>query len=276
MTDPVLICEGLSHVYRTGFKALTDANLTVSPGEVVGVIGQNGSGKTTLVKHFNGLLKPTDGRVVAGGMDTREHTVQKLSRFVGYAFQNPNHQLFAKSVEEELAFGPTNLGIPQEQVSSQVEAAMEFFHLQPFRKQHPYRLSYPLRKLVGIASIFTMNPKVMVLDEPTTGQDHAGVRLIRDLIGRLQKRDFTVIVVSHDMNLIAEACGRAMVLWQSRIIADGTPRSIFGNPEIMERTRLQPPQVTRLAERVHVLGMPDPVLTVDEAVPALASLLGHS
>lgn len=273
MTAPIIQCEGLTHVYKNGVTALSEASVAIEAGQVVGVVGQNGSGKTTLVKHLNGLLKPTAGSVLVNGVDTRSHTVQELSRHAGYAFQNPNHQLFAKSVADELAFGPTNLGLDAPTIKERVEEALTFFGLEHVRSQHPYRLSYPLRKLVGIASVFAMQPRVFVLDEPTTCQDHAGVRLIRQLIGRLQERGYTVVVVSHDMSLIAEACERVLVLCQSRIIADGTPRQIFADAGALERSRLQPPQITRLAESLGLTPASSPILTVPEAVPALAAAL---
>ena len=150
---------------------------TINRGEIVGVIGQNGSGKTTLVKHFNGLLRPTQGKVLVKGQDTAQIRVQQLAASVGYVFQNPNHQLFATTVEAELEFGPRNLGVPEEEVIERREKAIEFFNLQELRKLHPYRIGFPLRKLVGMASIYTMRPDVFVLDEPTTGQDNVTTRL---------------------------------------------------------------------------------------------------
>lgn len=274
--DVVIICENLYHSYDGRYMALEDVNVTISRGEVVGVIGQNGSGKTTLVKHFNGLLKPTDGRVLVNGVDTMTKTVNELSRYTGYVFQNPNHQLFAKTVAEELAFGPTNLGLSPEEVQERVRQAAEFFKLEPFLEHHPYRLSFPLRKQVGMASIFSMRPAVMVLDEPTTGQDHVGTRIVHDLVGRLHDEGTTVVIVSHDMELIAEQCDRVIVLWQARVIGNGKPAEIFTNDELLEKTRLNAPQITRLSRRLDSRAHCGIALTVEELHHALAGKLRGS
>ncbi|MEW6229351.1 MAG: ATP-binding cassette domain-containing protein [Bacillota bacterium] len=248
--ENVIICDDLTHVYRGGVKALEGVDLAIRRGEVVGVIGQNGAGKTTLVKHFNGLLKPTAGTVAVNGVDTRNQTVQSLSRHVGYVFQNPNHQLFAKTVRDELAFGPTNLGAGADEVLRRVNEAVEFFGLHSVLDKHPYRLSFPLRKIVGLASIFTMKPDVFVLDEPTTGQDHKGVRLIGRLMQRLHDEGYTVIAVSHDMILVAEYCDRIIVVGDGHVLRDGSRVEVFSDIELLRRTHLHPPQVAELSYRL--------------------------
>jgi energy-coupling factor transport system ATP-binding protein len=274
--EPKVRCVGLGHTYKTGsVVALQDINLEIGRGELVGVIGQNGSGKTTLVKHFNGLLKPTAGTVFIEGVDTRKKTVQQLSRRVGYVFQNPNHQLFAKTVEVELEFGPRNLGLSEEEIVERREKAIEFFSLEEFRHSHPYRIGFPLRKLVGMASIYTMQPAVFVLDEPTTGQDNVTTRIVYRLIRRLQEEGATVVCVAHDMILLAEVVDRLIVMRDSRIIADATPREVFADMEMMRSTHIVPPQITELSMRVQGNGdqreqgtgeAPNIVLSVEEMV----------
>ena len=239
------------YVYRHGnVVALEGLSVEIAAGELVGVMGQNGSGKTTLTKLLNGLLKPTSGRVIVDGRDTAQHTVQAMAPHIGYVFQNPNHQLFATTVAEELAFGPRNIGCAPADVEERVAEAVEFFGLQEILGLHPYRISFPLRKLVGIASIFTMRPKVFILDEPTTGQDHRTTSVIDRLIVRLAERGDTVVCVSHDMPLIAHVAQRALVMWNGELIADGTPREVFADKAVMDRTHLTPPQVTRLSMRM--------------------------
>ncbi|MGE5593310.1 MAG: energy-coupling factor ABC transporter ATP-binding protein [Betaproteobacteria bacterium] len=267
--ENVIVCERLTHVYRGGVTALKDVDLTIRKGEVVGVIGQNGAGKTTLVKHFNGLLKPSAGRVLVRGVDTKNESVQSLSRHVGYVFQNPNHQLFAKTVRDDLAFGPLNLGMGADEVAHRVDEAVEFFVLHDVLDKHPYRLSFPLRKLVGLASIFTMKPEVFVLDEPTTGQDHKGVRLIGKLMQRLRDEGYTVVAVSHDMMLIAEYCDRVLVVGDGRILQDGPPQDVFADVALLRRTHLHPPQVTELSYRVRDELGTGPILTVKRFVEVL-------
>ena len=250
MSDPIIKCENLTHVYSGVVVAIQNINLVINKGELVGIIGQNGSGKTTLVKHFNGLLKPTKGKVIVKGNDTANMRVQELSRNVGYVFQNPNHQLFARTVQEELEFGPRNLGISEEEIADRVEKALKFFNLSEYQNHHPYRISYPIRKLVGMASIYTMQPDVFILDEPTTGQDHITTRTVYELINRLRDEGSTVICVSHDMILLAEVVERMIVMRDSLIIADTDPKTVFSDKELMASTHLTPPQITELSYRL--------------------------
>lgn len=252
MTEPAMISvQDARYVYPNGnVVALEGLSIEIGAGELVGVMGQNGSGKTTFTKLLNGLLKPTSGRVVVDGRDTAEHSVQEMAGHIGYVFQNPNHQLFASTVAEELAFGPRNIGCTPADVEERVADAVAFFGLEAILGLHPYRISFPLRKLVGIASIFTMRPRVFILDEPTTGQDHRTTSVIDRLIVRLADRGDTVICVSHDMPLIAHVARRAIVMWNGQLIADGTPREVFADASAMERTHLTPPQITRLSTRM--------------------------
>ena len=251
MSTPLIKVTDARYVYSNGaVLALDGVSLEIPEGQSVGIVGQNGSGKTTLTKLLNGLLKPTSGSIVVDGKDTAKNSVQQMSSTVGYVFQNPNHQLFAPSVNAELAFGPTNLKLPPEEIKERIAHAREFFDIKQYAEMHPYRLSVPLRKLVGIASVFTMGPKVFVLDEPTTGQDHQTTKVINQLIHRLQDRGSTVICVSHDMPLLADVSERMIVMWNAKIIADGGAREVFGNTEVMERTHIAPPQVTQISLRL--------------------------
>jgi energy-coupling factor transport system ATP-binding protein len=274
MPEAIIECQDLWHVYPGNVTALQNANLKVNPGEIIGVIGQNGSGKTTLVKHFNGLLKPTRGKVLVKGKDTAQLRIQQLAATVGYVFQNPNHQLFARTVEEELEFGPRNLGFSKEEVLERREKAIEFFNLEELRLQHPYRIGFPLRKLVGMASIYTMRPAIFILDEPTTGQDHITTRIVYRLIERLRDEGSTIICVSHDMILLAEVVERMVVLRNSKIIADTTPREVFSNRELMSSTHLTPPQISELSLRLADKNLLDGLhLSVAEMVEALGKHL---
>lgn len=262
MTEPIIRCSGLSHLYKGKVLALDHIDLQVQESEILGIIGQNGSGKTTLVKHLNGLLKPTSGSVTVDGVDTRKASVNTLSRSVGYVFQNPNHQLFANSVNAEVSFGPHNLGLDAVEADRRIEEALQFFDLHAFRTINPYRLSFPIRKMVCMAAVFAMRPKVMVLDEPTTGQDHVGVDRVHALIRKLQESHTTVVMVSHDMRLEAAVADRIVVLKDGRILAEGSPRGVFAKEEILRSTNLQAPQVAQLGQRVGI-GL---TLTVSEFI----------
>lgn len=246
--EPIIQVQDLTHIYPTGnVVAIKNISLEIKQGEIVGVIGQNGSGKTTLVKHFVGLLKPTQGKVIVNGQDTAPLRVQKIAAHVGYVYQNPNHQLFARTVRDELAFGPRNLDLPEDEVNDRVEKATEFFNLQDMLELHPYRISFPLRKLVGMASIYTMQPAVFILDEPTTGQDNITTQTVYRLIRKLREQGSTVLCVSHDMILLAEVVDRMLVLRDGDLIMDANPREVFSDNGIMSSTHLTPPQITTLS-----------------------------
>lgn len=269
------------YIYPRGkVVALDGVSLDVPKGQIAGIVGQNGSGKTTLTKLLNGLLRPTSGKVFVQGMDTSQNSVQQMAKHIGYVFQNPNHQLFATTVEEELKFGPRNIGVPEAEIPERVAEAVEFFDLKEVLQLHPYRISFPLRKLVGIASIFTMRPAVFILDEPTTGQDHRTTSVINRLIRQLGERGSTVICVAHDMPLLADVAERLVVMWNAKIIADGTPREVFSDREIMERTHLTPPQITQLSLMIPSRAGRPAALSVSELVadmrdPAAAATTGQ-
>lgn len=270
------------YIYPNGsVVALDGMSVEIGRGEIVGVMGQNGSGKTTFTKLLNGLLKPNSGRVIVNGHDTSHYSVQALAPHVGYVFQNPNHQLFANTVAEELAFGPRNIGLTPQEVVERVSEAADFFELGAIMQLHPYRISFPMRKLVGIASIFTMRPQVFILDEPTTGQDHKTSTVINRLILRLSERGNTVICVSHDMPLIAHVTNRALVMWDGKLIADASPREIFSDKPTMQRAHLTPPQITQLSmrmparsDRLVALSIAELVASVQSESSATPSLLG--
>jgi len=267
---PVVSVDNVTYAYSKGaVVALDGVSLTVPRGQIVGVVGQNGSGKTTLTKLLNGLLKPTSGTIIVNGMSTADNPVQKMAAHVGYVFQNPNHQLFATTVEEELRFGPRNLGVTGDELDERVTEAVEFFGLQDVLTLHPYRISFPLRKLVGIASIFTMRPRVFILDEPTTGQDHRTTGVINKLIHRLGERGDTVLCVSHDMPLLADVAERLIVMWNAKLISDDTPRNVFADRALMSQTHLAPPQITELSLRIASRAGRPAALSVDELVDDL-------
>jgi energy-coupling factor transport system ATP-binding protein len=270
-TDLAIQVRDANYVYPTGkVVALSGVNLDVHPGELLGIVGQNGSGKTTLTKLMNRLLKPTSGTVYVNGLLTTPRTVQEMSQHIGYVFQNPNHQLFARTVRDELEFGPKNIGVDQDEINRRVEDAIEFFDLGSVIEEHPYRVSFPIRKLVGIASVVTMRPSIIILDEPSTGQDHQTTRIINSLMRRLSDQGTTVICVSHDMPLLADVVGRVVVMRNTEIIADASPREVFADRELMLTTNLQAPQITEIALRtVHPLGGPV-ALTAEELATDVA------
>ncbi|UYN84001.1 MAG: ABC transporter ATP-binding protein [Microcella sp.] len=271
-----IVVNDARYVYPNGnVVALDGVSVTVEHGEILGIIGQNGSGKTTLTKLLNGLLKPSAGEVVVNGISTSGRTVQEMSAHIGYVFQNPNHQLFARTVQAELEFGPTNIGIEGDELADRVARAVEFFGLADVIDEHPYRVSFPIRKLVGIASIVTMEPSILILDEPSTGQDHQTTSIINDLMRKLADQGTTVVCVSHDMPLLADVVKRVIVMKDAQIIADASPREVFADKPLMARTNLQAPQITDIAlQTVVPLGGPV-ALTPSELADDLVARLGR-
>ena len=270
----IIECINLSHVYPEGFTAIKGINLKVKEGEVVAILGQNGSGKTTLVKHFNGLLKPTNGTVSIKGIDTAKQTVFNLSSHAGYVFQNPNHQLFATSVLAELEFGPKNQGLANDEIEARVEEATDFFELNTIINEHPLRLSFPLRKIVAMASIYAMQPSIFILDEPTTAQDHGGSEKVRKFLRKLQDDGKTVILVTHDMPLVAEVADRVIAMWSSEIISAANPREFFLDLNTLDKTKLQQPQATALSHRLQKRVLNEGItLTVQETIKAFEKVV---
>jgi energy-coupling factor transport system ATP-binding protein len=255
--------RNLRYIYETGVEALKGVDLVIEKGEALAIIGQNGAGKTTLVKQLNGLLKPTSGEVVVDGWNTREYSVAKLASKVGYVFQNPDHQLFADTVRKEIAFGPTNLGFSPQRVNQLIQESAEAVGMEGLLGKNPHNLSLSQRKLVALASVLAMDTQIMVLDEPTTGQDHPGLKRIGEIINLLIKKGKTIVAISHDMDFCAETFPRIVVMARGEILLEGPAREVFGEVERLTRTHLSPPHLAQLSLR---LGLARPALNMEEFV----------
>jgi energy-coupling factor transport system ATP-binding protein len=240
----------LHFTYPVGVRALRGMSLTIETREQVAIVGQNGAGKTTLVKHLNGLLQPTSGYVRIGDWDTKEHSVAKLARRVGYVFQNPDEQLFSKAVGVEVAFGPRNLGYSKEQVQELVKDALTMTELSDKTETNPYDLSPTWRKMVALASVIAMDTDIVIFDEPTTGQDAANVARIAHVIHLLRERGKTVITITHDIDFCAENFERVIAMSQGQILLDGNTNDVLGQEEVLATTYVDPPQLTRLGKRL--------------------------
>ena len=242
--------QNLEFSYPSGVEALRGLSFTIMPGEKLAIVGQNGAGKTTLVKHFNGLLKPTNGWVLVGDWDTREHTVAKLASRVGYVYQNPDEQLFSRTVEQEVAVGPKNLGYAQERVQELVAGALALTHLQDQRQTNPYDLSPTWRKMVAMASVIAMDTPVIIFDEPTTGQDANSVASIGEIVDVLHQRGKTVITITHDIDFAADHFGRLIAMGQGTVLLDSPMLEGIAQEKILAATYVDPPQITRLGMRL--------------------------
>jgi energy-coupling factor transport system ATP-binding protein len=262
--------HGLHFRYPTGVEALRGISLTIASGEQVAIVGQNGAGKTTLVKHLNGLLQPTSGQVLIGGWDTKEHSVAKLASRVGYVFQNPDEQLFSRTVGAEVAFGPKNLGFDKDRVQALVNDALTLTELSGQTETNPYDLSATWRKMVALASIISMDTDIVIFDEPTTGQDAVNVARIANVIAELRRRGKTLLTITHDIDFCAENFERVIAMSQGRILLDGKANDVLGQEDVLATTYVDPPQLTRLGRR---LGFPNTVRDQAEFLDALKNNL---
>jgi len=216
----------------------------------VALIGENGAGKTTLVKHFDGLLKPTQGDIWVNGQNTRQHTAAQLARWAGLAFQNPDDQLFQSEVRKEVELGPRNLGFEPERIDRQVRWALDLVGLGDAIDTHPYDLELAQRKLVGIAAILAMDTPIVILDEPTTGQDRVGVDRLGGLVTQLRRSGKTIITITHDMDFVARCFPRVVVLAGGRVLLDGPAEEVFAQPEVLLEAGVTPPPLVQLAQRL--------------------------
>jgi len=266
---PIIEADDVSFSYPDGTEAIKGVSLKIPTGGYVGFVGKNGSGKTTFVKMFNGLLRPTSGKVLVGGEDVMRKGVAELARTVGYNFQNPDDQIFARTVREELAFAPANLGLPPEDVSRAVAEVARDLELSNYLDSNPFSLSQGLRRRVAFGSTLTLNPRVLVVDEPTTGQDYIRAKVVMELCKKLNQKGETIIIISHNMDLIAEYCRYVFVMKDGGLLLEGTPREVFSKPEVLIETSIVPPQITRIFQTLGEPRIPTDVLTVDEALRVL-------
>ncbi|HEY8636311.1 MAG TPA: ABC transporter ATP-binding protein [Candidatus Limnocylindrales bacterium] len=247
-----LAFDRIGFVYPDGTRALSDVDLAIAPGECVAIVGQNGSGKSTLVRHLDGLLRPTEGRVLHDGADVVAMRVAALAARVGIVFQNPDRQIFAGKVRAEVEFGPRILGRSAAVASAAAADALAAVGLTELAEANPYDLGYSRRKLLTLASILAMGTPVVVLDEPTTGQDARGVARVQRVIADLHAEGRTVIAISHDMRFVAETFERVVVMGSGRILLDGTPAEVFADAAwpTLATTYLEAPLAARIGSRL--------------------------
>ena len=275
--------EHLTHTYMTdspfAATALEDVSLTIEDGELIGLLGHTGSGKTTLVQHLNGLLKPTSGKVVVDGLDITEKDVSLLEvrRRVGLVFQYPEYQLFEETVARDVAFGPRNLGLSEQEVDQRVRYALQEVGLvyEDIAERSPFELSGGQMRRVAIAGVLAMRPKTLILDEPTAGLDPAGRRSILGMIRELHAAGgLTVVMVSHNMDDISSLATRLVVMSRGKMVLTGTPREVFQHRELLESIGLGIPQAAELTQQLIAEGYPLPadLYTPAEVAEALLKL----
>ncbi len=263
----VIDVENISFTYRTSsppVKALDDISFKIKKGEFVGIIGKNGSGKTTLMKVLVGLLKPDSGKVIIDGENIFKLSSAERAKKIGLVLQNPDTQLFRLSVAEEIEFGLRNIGLSSEEIIRRRREVLELVGLAGYEKVNPFQLSFGDRKKLAVASIIAMEPKIVVLDEPTTGQDYAGRREICDIAMKLNKRGITVLMVTHDMDLVARYTNRVLIMNAGRVLFDGPTRVAFTKVGILKEAGLIPPKINLLAQSVSDLGFRFDIMSMEE------------
>ncbi len=269
---PILEARDLTFEYPgpPPVVALQRVNLGLRQGEFVGIVGQNGSGKSTLVRCLVGLLRPGQGEVLFHGKTIRRLSVGEMASRVGLVLQNPDYQLFSTSCREEIAFGLRNIGVPAERIPEAVDQALRAVGLEDQADLFPFRLSFGDRRKLAAAATMALAPEVLILDEPTTAQDHRGRYQLADLARRFhQERSGTVVMITHDVDLIARYAHRLIVLFQGRILIDGPTPEVFARVEELRRSFVVPPVAGQLAQRLAALGVPPDLLTLDELFQVL-------
>ncbi|MBI4731286.1 MAG: ATP-binding cassette domain-containing protein [Chloroflexi bacterium] len=274
---PAIQVEHLNYIYQPlNVHAVKDVSFEIQQGEFVALIGQNGSGKTTVLKNLLGLLRPTDGKVIVAGQDTHTTAVAEMARHVGFVLQNPDQQLFAETVEEEVAYGPKNLKLEKGLIEQRVADALKLVGLEDKRQEFPPALSKGDRAKVVIASALALDPSIIVLDEPTTGQDYRGCHQIMQIAQSLHKQGCTVVFVTHHMALVAEYAQRVIVLCGGKLLLDDVTEGVFARPEVVRQAYIIPPQITELGQALPVgLGLPRNPLTVQTMSAAILSRFNH-
>ena len=260
-------------------KVLKDINIEIEKGSFTAVLGHNGSGKSTLAKHFNSILLPSGGKVYVKGMDTAdENNIFNIRQSAGMVFQNPDNQMVAALVEDEVAFAPENLGVEPKEIRRRVGECLEIVNMTKYAQSSPSKLSGGQKQRVAIASVLAMNPEILILDEPTAMLDPKGRSEVIKTIKMLnEEKDITVVLITHYMDEAAQA-DRTVVIDDGEIVLDGTPKEVFKNVEKLKSLGLDVPQVTELAYELRKMGIEisDDVLTVDECFDEIIRILGET
>lgn len=271
--EPVIEVKDINYEYMPGKKVLDGISMTIRQGEFMVVMGPNGSGKTTLAKHLNGLLRPTSGTVQVNGTLTTEATVAELSQRVGYVFQNPDHQIFNKTVGEELAFGPKNLGWDSARVEQAIDRIIEEVQLNLDKDADPFFIGIAERKLLAIASTLIMEPEVLILDEPATGADWTICLKIMEYVKNLHERGLTIVIITHDVHVASIYADRVAVINEGKVVIDGPTEEVLTDEERLKSCFVKPPQVHYLFKSLADRGLPSRILTTAKALNVIEGVL---
>jgi len=263
--ESIISVENLHFIYPGGVHALKGVSLNIPEKVLVGLIGQNGSGKTTLALNLVGLLKPTNNnaKIIVDGVDIIRSDIREVIKHINYVFQNQDHQIFNDTVEEEIAYGVRNLGLQEAEIMKRVNEAIEFFELEAYRKAYPLTLPKHLRKRVAIASIYALKPKILIIDEPTTGLDTLETRKLMDKILEYIRKGNTVIIITHDIETIAEYADHLIVMSNGKILLTGRPEEVFSEHSLLREADILPPQVTQVS---HELNLGSTIISISQMI----------
>ncbi len=248
--ETIIEVRNLYYTYSGGITALKNVNLDIYLGEKLVILGSNGAGKSTLIKHFNGLIKPQKGYVKVFGVDTRRVSVAELSKKVGMVFQNPYHQFFSEKVWDEVAFALKNFGYSEEAIKYRVTKVLRLFDLYDYADKSPFELSSGEMRRLAIASVLAYDPDVIVLDEPTVGQDRIQKEKLKEYIKLLTLQNKTVVLVTHDIEFVTEGFDRIVIMSNGTVVGEGTPREILYDEELLRKANLIPPQIPEVVLKI--------------------------
>ncbi|MBQ6344878.1 MAG: ATP-binding cassette domain-containing protein [Methanobrevibacter sp.] len=249
--------KDLSYTYHDGTQALKKVNIKIKKGEKIAIMGPNGAGKSTLFSHFNGLNEPTSGHVEIDGEKIvfERDELLKVRQKVGIVFQDPNDQLFAPTVKEDVAFGPMNLGLDYDEVERRIKESLEMVGMSGFEDKTPHHLSGGQQKRVAIAGIIAMRPEIMILDEPTAGLDPEGVDKVLNILNNLNKEGMSIVISSHDIEMVNQFADKIFVLYNGTIIAEGDRHQIFSDKELLKKAHLKAPVTTEILYKLKENGL---------------------
>ena len=276
MNESHLSVKNLSYTYPDGTRALKNVNMEIFKGEKVAIMGPNGAGKSTLFSHFNGLTEPTSGYLELDGkkMEYDKKTLLEIRQKVGIVFQDPNDQLFAPTVKEDVAFGPMNLGLDYEEVEKRVNEALELVGMKKFKDKTPHHLSGGQQKRVAIAGIIAMRPEIMILDEPTAGLDPQGVDQVLTILNNLNKDRMSIVISSHDIEMVNGFAEKIFVLYEGEILASGDKHEIFSNKELLKKAHLKAPITTEILYKLKEKGfdVDTTKINIDEVIDEIMKI----
>ena len=276
---PVILAKNVEYTYSSGTLALKDINLSIFKGELIAIMGKNGAGKTTLIRTFNGLIKPSKGNILINGNKASTKTIAELSKNVGIIFQNPTHQLFSNTIEEEIKFSLKNLDLSDEEIQIRTNNILKNFNLEKYRKRSPLNLSGGETKKLAIASIFCRDPDILVFDEPTLGQDAREIAFFTNLIKSELEKGKTIVIVTHNIEFAMQHVPRTILMADGRIIADGPTRMVLNKEFLAEKTSLILPQITQFNSAMQEIGIQsdEPLQSKIEMINFLKSFIkNHS